>query len=296
MEKKAKYIGVDVGGNKILLQAFDEKLKVTCEEKRATDVRRGEKGFTNELFSVIDSFFHKGIKGIGVGVPGIVDIHKGTLIKAPHLPTGRNFPLRDLLKKRYKVPVYVDNDVNAFLVAEKARPELRRYPNLVAVMVGTGVGGAIATNGELVYGKNGYAGEVGHMVISKNTELKSLEQNTSGHFIGAIAKSLGYPGVDARSLEELMKKKSPAGKKILDSMVESLGIGLSNLNLILNPDAFILGGSVYHIFLSAHKKTLADIVKKHSLDGICPPLIEADQKPSVARGVVLALLEQKGKK
>jgi len=280
-----------VGGTKILAQAFDEKLKVVDEAKRPTKIGRGEKGFLEELYAIIDSFFHKGIKGIGVAVPGIVDIHKGLLIKAPHLPTGRNFPLRELLKKRYKVPVQVDNDVNAFLMAEKERPELRKYPNLVAVMVGTGVGGAIASKGELLYGKNGYAGEVGHMIISKNTDLKSLEENTSGHFIGAIAKGLGYSGVDARSLEELLKKKSPAGRKILDSMVQSLGIGLSNLNLILNPDAFILGGSIYRVFLSREKKKLMEIIKKHSLDGTSPPLIDANPKSTVAKGVVMPLLK-----
>lgn len=280
-----------MGGTKILAQAFDEKLKVVDEAKRPTKIGRGEKGFLEELYAIIDSFFHKGIKGIGVAVPGIVDIHKGLLIKAPHLPTGRNFPLRELLKKRYKVPVQVDNDVNAFLMAEKERPELRKYPNLVAVMVGTGVGGAIASKGELLYGKNGYAGEVGHMIISKNTDLKSLEENTSGHFIGAIAKGLGYSGVDARSLEELLKKKSPAGRKILDSMVQSLGIGLSNLNLILNPDAFILGGSIYRVFLSREKKKLMEIIKKHSLDGTSPPLIDANPKSTVAKGVVMPLLK-----
>ncbi len=227
-------------------------------------------------------------------MPGIVDSHKGTLVKAPHLPTGKHFPLRDLLKKHYKVPVCVDNDVNAFLVAEKAGQELKKYPNLVAVMVGTGVGGAIAVNGELVYGKNGFAGEVGHMIISKNAELKSFEENTSGHFISAIAKGLGHTGIDARKLEELLKKNSPTGKKILNSMVESLGIGLSNLNLILNPDAFILGGSVYHIFLKREKKKLMGIIAKHSLDGKSPPLIDASPKSTVAKGVVILLKNSPG--
>jgi len=291
MEKKAKYIGVDVGGTKILAQAFDEKLKVVDEAKRPTKIGRGEKGFLEELYAVIDSFFHKGIKGIGVAVPGIVDIHKGTLIKAPHLPTGRNFPLVELLRKRYKVPVCIDNDVNAFLAAEKERPELRKYPNLVAVMVGTGVGGAIASKGELLYGKNGYAGEVGHMVISKNTDLKSLEQNTSGHFIPAIAKGMGYADVNALSLEKLRDGKKPAGRKIIGAMAEALGIGLSNLNLILNPDAFILGGSIYRVFLSREKKKLAEIIKKHSLGGTCPPLVDASPKSTVAKGMVLELIQ-----
>ncbi|MBN1258775.1 ROK family protein [Candidatus Peregrinibacteria bacterium] len=290
MGKKVKFIGVDVGGNKILAQAFDENLKMIGEEKRATNVRQGKKGFLEELFAVIDLFFHKGVKGIGIGMPGIVDIRKGVLVKAPHLPVGRNFPLRELLKKHYKTPIRVDNDVNAFLLAEKERPELKKYKNLVAVMVGTGVGGAITINGELVYGKNGYAGEVGHMVINKGARLKSFEQNTSGHFIREVAKSLGYPNVNSETLEKMRDEGMPAARNIIRSMAESFGTGLSNLNLILNPDAFVLGGSVYHIFFAREKKKITEIIKKHSLDGTCPPLIQAGPEPSVAKGVVMGLL------
>jgi glucokinase len=289
-KKQSKIIGVDVGGTKILLQTFDEKLNLIDETKVRTMTRKGKKGFTDQLYELIDWFFHKDIKGIGIAVPGIVDINKGLLVKAPHLPTGKSFPLKRLIESRYKVPVFVDNDVTAFLVAEKETSKLRKYKNIIAVMVGTGLGGAIAANGRIVYGENGYAGEVGHIITNSDGKLKTLEQNTSGSYIPRIAKELEIKKkISARDLEE----NTPESQKIKKHLVDQLGIGLSNLNLIFNPDVFVLGGSIYRLFISDKKKKLKAIIKIHSLDGSSPGLIDAGQKTSVAKGMAMEILNKK---
>lgn len=285
-----KIIGIDVGGTKILLQTFDEKLNLIDQIKIRTETKKGQKGFINQLYGLIDDYFDKNVVGIGIAVPGIVDINKGLLVKAPHLPTNKNFPLIKLIKSRYKVPVVIDNDVTAFLIAEKETVKLKKYKNVIAVMLGTGLGGAIISNGEIVYGKNGYAGEIGHIVINSDGQLKSLEQNTSGSFVPKIAKQLGIKKkIEARDLD----KQIPETKKIKDHILKSFGLGLANLNLIFNPDVFVLGGSIYQLFLSNKKNNLRTIIKKHSLDGSSPLLIDAGKNISVPKGMALKILNKK---
>jgi len=260
IQKKPYIIGIDVGGTKILLQVFDKKMRLMSEERVKTQVKKGEKGFLDQLTQLTRKHFKRGIKGIGIAVPGIVNRQKGTLVKAPHLPTKKDFPIKQLMEKEFKVPVLVDNDINAFLVAEKDRPGLKKYKNIVAVMVGTGVGGAIMVDGNLLYGASGYAGEVGHMVINQSAKRKTLEEAIGGYNL----------------------KKGDHGK-----LLESLGVGLSNLNHIFDPEAFILGGSVYHNVLSKNKKKLERVVISKSLDKKSPKIMDAGKKTSVALGAAL---------
>ncbi len=265
MQNKIKYIGIDIGGTKILIQAFSKKLELINEKMIRTDVRHGKKGFLEQIYSLIDEYFGHSVKGIGVAVPGIVNQKTGVLVNAPHIPSGKDLRLRLLLEKRYKTTVHVDNDINAFLAAEYQNPRLNRYKNVLAVMVGTGFGGSAIVNGKMMYGANGYAGEFGHIVINKSAKiLKTLEQNTSGYY----------------------KKKYP---KLTNELVENLGIGLTNLNLIFNPDAIVLGGSVYLNHVSRNKKKLERVITKHSLAKQSPKLFDAGSQTSVARGVVLLM-------
>jgi len=261
---KVKYLGIDVGGTKILIQAFDKKLCVLDEKLVKTNITNGQRGFLEQLYGLIDGFFSKSVKGIGVAVPGIVDQPKGVLVHAPHIPSGKNLKLKSLLEKRYKVQAHADNDINAFLAAEYLNPKVNQYKHVLGVMVGTGVGGAIILNGEIYYGRNGYAGEFGHMVLNLDEKLSTLEHLTGGFY----------------------KQKHPT---LNASLVKHLGIGLSNLNLIFNPEAIVLGGSVYHNHLAHKKGQLEKIILQYSLSKKAPKLIDANSTTSVAKGAVILM-------
>jgi len=274
-KKRAEVIGVDVGGTKILLQTFDKKLQVVDELKIETETKKDEKAFTEQLVSLIEVYMTRHIKAIGVAVPGIVHREKGVLARAPHLPTKNDYPLKKILEDKFRKPVTVDNDINAFLWAEKERPPLKAIQNMVAVMVGTGLGGAILNDGKLVYGASGYAGEVGHMVIRQDGPLNTLEQNTSGIHVPKIAKQVGAKTADA---------DDPRVKKYI---LEQLGIGLANLHLIFNPEVIVLGGSVYRYHLAKDKKKLERMIAARSLDKKAPKLVDAGKNTSVALGIAM---------
>jgi glucokinase len=188
----------------------------------------------------------------------------------------------------------VDHDINAFLAAESRIPALRKHKNLLAVMVGTGLGGAALVDGKLFYGESGFAGEFGHMVIDEKGALKTLEQKTSGHFLPLIAKGLGLPQPSRWKgdfLAERLAQKDKNALLLQKSLTENLGIGLANLNLIFNPDAIVLGGSVYHKFLSNQKPALRKAIARHSLSGHAPLLIDAHEINGVAKGAVMLLIQ-----
>ena len=280
--KKAKSIGVDVGGTKILLQTFNKKGEDMEEEKCKTNTS-SESNFVDDLIILIERYFHRGIESIGIALPGIVDQKKGVLVQAPHLPV-KNLELQSILQERFRRPIILENDINAFLYAQSHKKELRHIKNMVGVMVGTGVGGAIMTNGELYRGQKGFAGEIGHTLINAEGNLKTLEQNVAGSSISKIAKELG---IKARFSSKNLNDESVDAKIIKKYLVEQLGIGLANLSLIFDPEAIILGGSIYKLFLKKEKKALEKIIKKHSLNKTSPQLIDADEKYSVALGIAL---------
>lgn len=296
--EKPTYIGIDVGGTKILLETFDTSFQLISSKKVKTQIRKGKKGFLDQLYQLIDEFFGKSVKGIGIAVPGIVDREKGTLIHAPHLPTGKDLKLSSLLKKRYKTTVHLDNDINAFLRAEYETVRLKKYQNVLAVMIGTGLGGAAIVKGEILTGQNGYAGEFGHMIINQSGPLNTFEENTSGFYLPKIARELKINKLklkakDWKEMGVLLKSGNRYAKKIQKHIIEELGIGLSNLNLIFNPEVIVLGGSVYIYCLADIKKRLGAIIKKHSLSHQSPKLINASSKTSVAKGSVLLLNNKK---
>ncbi len=268
-------MGVDVGGTKILVQTFDKKMELVDETKVPTQTKKGQKGFVDQLMELIHDHMHRGIKTIGIALPGIVNLEKGTLVKAPHLPTKNNLPLKKMIEGRFRKEVYIDNDINAFLWAEKERAKLQKYQNIVAVMVGTGVGGAILNEGLLIYGAQGYAGEVGHMIVRQAGKLKTLEENTAGSYIGKIAKELKAKGKEAQD------------PKVRKHILEYLGVGLANLNLIFNPEVIVLGGSVYRHFLAGDKKKLEKVIASKSLDKKGPKIMDAGKDTSVALGIAM---------
>lgn len=261
--KNKKWIGIDVGGTKILLQVFDAKGKALITVRQATIATKGKQAFLNQLYTLIDAQMDNDIKGIGIGLPGIVDIHKGILVQAPHLPTGKNLPLRALLLARYKIPVHIDNDINAFLTAEASQTRLAKYRDVIAIMIGTGVGGAALVNGQLLYGKNGFAGEIGHIITQAGHTKDTLEKQLGGAY--------------------------QKGKIDYKKAAHALAVGLSNLNLIFNPAAIVLGGSVYTHHLSRYKKSITAFIRSRSLDGTSPQLMDAKKSTSVPRGAVMLL-------
>lgn len=191
--------------------------------------------------------------GVGLGLAGIVDAEKGMLRQSPYLGW-RDLPLRQLLRARVRVPVYVDNDVNTLTLAEKWFGAGQGLDHFLTVTVGRGVGLGIVVNGQFYRGASGGAGEFGHMVMDPEGPVCACGKR------GCLEAFVGDPGLlymaaqaarrgdlveapaSVLELVALAESGNLAARAILARAGEILGRGLANLINVFDPQRIIVGG------------------------------------------------------
>lgn len=217
------YMGIDVGASKVgvvLLKGL-KRQRVTPHTRNGIGVKYWEMPTASNLahwkrdmerpIGRVRETAGGNLAGIGVGVAGVVDVKKGKVIKSPNIPFLNGFDAARFFVK-FADKVRVDNDARCFLRAEAAWGAAKGKRDAVALAVGTGVGGAVMTNGEIIYGKGGSAGEFGHMVIENG---KTLEESANAR----ACKSSSYCNT-------------------------VLGYAVANLINALNPEIVVLGGGI----------------------------------------------------
>lgn len=215
-----KYIiGIDIGGSKII-GALVNGGRVFYKIKIPTPKNKNE--FLEKLETIIEQLIkkaggRKNIRGIGLGIGGALDLKKGIILSWSNIKFLDGFNIKNWLTKKFKYEVKIDNDARCFTRAEYLFGAGRGYENLVGITMGTGVGGGIIINGKMVYGANGSAGEIGHMIINNG---KDLEEATVKQM-----RKYKFSKMAARKFEK------------------NLGIGIANIINILDPDAIIIGGA-----------------------------------------------------
>ena len=205
--------------------------------------------------------------GIGVGLPGSVDAGLGIILaKTPNLPRWQGFPIKQLLESEFNLPTWVENDANLAALGEKWWGNGRPYDNLVCYTIGTGIGGGIIINGQIYNGSFYYAGEVGHIIVDINGppckcgSYGCLEVMTAGPAIvrrtrKAIRKtqaptlirklSRGDPdNITAKIVFDAAKRGDKLALNIVSETAYYLGVGISQVVNLLDPQAIIIGGRI----------------------------------------------------
>ncbi|HEU5343610.1 MAG TPA: ROK family protein [Ktedonobacterales bacterium] len=271
----ARYaVGVDVGGTKIYAGVIElESGKVVGSQRKRTHPERGLDFFVKRLTDVITSALDaadlpKGAAplGIGVGIAGQVDRESGVLLTGPNLGQGLdNLPIRDLLQKQFKLPVYLGNDVEVATYGEHHYGAGRDCDDFVCIFVGTGIGAGIIQNGVMRRGVTGTAGEIGHTVVQYDGRLCGcggrghLEAYASRTAITRVLLAELGRGRESK-LRELLAPKDIAIRSkliarcieegdqlVIETVIEAadyLGAGISSLATFYNPDRIILGGGL----------------------------------------------------
>ncbi|MCR4342705.1 MAG: ROK family protein [Patescibacteria group bacterium] len=234
-------LGVDIGATKTNVVLFDKNEKKVVWSNTVPTDKTNKQNFLKNLFNLIElsKKEHK-FSSIGVAVAAIVDVKTGKIIKSPNIVKiidGLN--LASLLQNKFKVPVKVQNDADCFSVAESKVGTGKKYENFVGVTLGSGIGCGIIINGEIYNGKIGEsAGECGHMIIDSKSKNGSFEDLASGKFIKRVyGKSGEVLFFDA-------KNGKAGAMKVCREFGENLGIGLSNIINMMNPEAIIIGGGI----------------------------------------------------
>lgn len=257
--------GVDIGGTTVKIGLFDTE--GTILEKWEIPTRTEDAGsqiLPDVAASLQAKLEEKGISkdevaGVGVGVPGPVD-KDGIIHEAVNLGWGV-FSIRDTLQELCGLPVRAGNDANVAALGEMWKGGGQGYRNLVLVTLGTGVGGGIIINGEMLSGATGAGGEIGHIHIQDGEpdacgcgNHGCLEQYASATGIVRLANRkldatkedsvLRYKNISAKSVFDAVKAGDKVAIEIAEEFGAYLGKGLAAIAGVVNPEAFVIGGGV----------------------------------------------------
>jgi glucokinase len=268
-------VGVDIGGTNIVVGVIAvDGGEPVARRTLATEAARGSEFVVGKVAAMLEEVIaetvstHGGtradVAGVGIGSPGPINRERGMVINTPNLGW-TNLPLRDLISQAVDLPATLDNDANCATYGEWWLGAGQGVSNLVGVTLGTGIGGGIVLNGEIVHGASDAAGEIGHMTIEftgrKCTcgNYGCLEAYCSGPNIAARAREgleAGYESVltqlvdgqldsiTAATVYEAAVLNDPYANEVMAETAKILGAGVANMINVLNPQAVVIAGGV----------------------------------------------------
>jgi glucokinase len=290
---KEYYVGVDLGGTKILAAAFTPGLKCLGKSKRRTKAERGPQAVVDRIarcvVDVVDEcdLDLKLCRGVGLGAPGAVDFDAGRVIFAPNLEW-TDLPLKRELEKRLNVPVFLDNDCNVCTLGVYEQELGGKPASLVGMFIGTGIGGGLVLGGQPWLGASHTAAEIGHMVVqvdgpkcgcgrrgclealaSRTAMLKRIQSAVKD---GEKTALLDIVGDDLSKLKSShLRKAVQQGDKLVTRTIEDaarhIGIGAANLINVLNPECVVVGGGVINALQEEMFDAIVAAAKEYTFPG-----------------------------
>ena len=257
-------IGVDLGGTKLLAGVVGADLVVRHRAVRPTPAE-GAIELLAEVVSELADAADGDVAAVGIGMPSLVDSARNEVVWTNHLALAMT-PVRDLISERLGLPVAIDNDGNAALLAEHRFGAARGAEHALMLTLGTGIGGAILVDGEIVRGAHGGAGEFGHMIV--DPDGPECPGNCPGRgCLEALASGTALARLGERAAleapESALGRQLAEGRPITGALVTELahdgdgfalealavvgywlGLGLSGLANIFDPDVIVIGGGV----------------------------------------------------
>jgi len=258
-------VGVDIGGTKVAV-AGKQGPELGDSLLRPTRLQ-GASELIDQLVEMVQDAHVDDLRGVGVGVPSVVEFETGRVISSVNIPLAE-VPLREVLGDRLGVPVFVDNDATVAALAEAHDEQLHPVADdLVMITVGTGVGGGLVLGGRIYRGATGGAGELGHTIVgldlagsvprpTRFPQTGSLEFVASGHALDRLARQAAglHPESQLARLQQEDKpvlgadavraahEGDPAAHRIVEIWGERVGIGVANAINVFDPQEVVIGG------------------------------------------------------
>lgn len=265
-ENNEFYVGIDIGGTKILSILTDRNGSILERIKISTPKNSLLGNFINEISLLIKNISAKvnnKISAVGLAVAGTVNTETGEVISTPNINLSKT-NLKKILEKKLKLRFFVGNDANLGLLGEHWLGVAKGYKNIVGIFIGTGIGGGAIIDGKLLTGTNGAALEVGHIIIEENGPKCSCGNRGCLEALAgrwAIEKKIKNEIKKGKStiLEKYIKKKKKIKSKLLRKALESndklvkniikdvskkIGIACISIRHIFDPEIIVLGGGV----------------------------------------------------
>ncbi|WNS78786.1 ROK family glucokinase [Domibacillus sp. DTU_2020_1001157_1_SI_ALB_TIR_016] len=291
-------VGVDLGGTTIKIAFISQHGEIIYKWEIPTNTKEKGQHIPTDIAKSIDQTLNKlnqnksKLIGIGIGAPGPVNFRNGSIDVAVNLGW-KNFHLKDLLEMETSLPVVVENDANAAAIGEMWKGAGEGAKDLLCITLGTGVGGGIISNGEIVHGINGAGGEIGHITsvaeggapcncgkkgcletIASATGIVRLAiQELSSTSIPSVLREVynEHQTLSSKQVIEAVSQDDEIAKKVMENVTFHLGIALANLANGLNPEKIVIGGGVSkagNILLDPLKKHFAHFAFPRALQGV----------------------------
>ena len=285
----AKRIGIDVGGTNVKIALVDDNGKIIYSNSVPTYAKMGYEYTVNNIKQAIRDLMKEtntttsDIEGIGFDFPGQVDCKTGVVKLAPNIPGWVNVPIARMIEDEFHIPTRIDNDVRCAALGELKFGAGRGCENFICITVGTGIGSGIVINGKVVRGATNAAGELGHIKLQMNGgpicgcgDTGCLEAFASGPAIVAMAQDYIKGGKSTKFREmaaaeggeitpymvaKAAEEGDPVAKRIFEIVGEYIGIGLTSVINLLNPERVIIGGGVAEsgeLLLAPIRKTIKE--------------------------------------
>ncbi len=261
-------IGIDIGGTGTKFGIVDRDGNVLFSSEISTKKHATVESFIDDLYTALSELIERAggrgrIKGIGVGAPN-GNFYTGTIEYAPNLPWKGIIPLAELLETKFKLPVTLTNDANAAAIGEMMYGAAKGMKDFIMITLGTGVGSGIVANGQLIYGHDGFAGELGHTIVipdgrfhkgtGKKGPLEAYASATGVRLtaIELLAKSTepsllrGVPEeqLDSKSVYDAAVQGDKIALEIFEYTGKILGLALANAIMFSSPEAIVLFGGL----------------------------------------------------
>jgi glucokinase len=282
-------IGVDLGGTNLRIAAVDQQGKLLEKIVLDTKVTLGRDHVVSDMCAAIEEMSAKirgagSLLGIGIGVPGIIDMETGMVRESPNLPDWADYPARPEIEKRLGTRVILENDANAAALGEKWLGAAREFDDMGMLTLGTGVGGGLVLGGRIWRGMNGMANEFGHITVepagarcgcgnrgcleayaSATAVVRMAHEAIAGGNAPGLARAAQKNGdFSAEVIHSLATRGDEQAEQIFQTVGRMLGIALSDLVNALNLPIYVVGGGVSgawevfspYIFEELHQRSM----------------------------------------
>ncbi|CAL1516913.1 ROK family protein [Chitinophaga sp. MM2321] len=262
-------VGIDIGGTNTKFGIVDRRGNILCDGRMLTNKYEDVTCFLDELHQRLSVLIEEvggieNIKGIGVGAPN-GNFYNGNIEYAPNLRWKGVIPLAELLEKKFGLPAVLTNDANAAALGELIYGAARGMKDFIVITLGTGVGSGIVANGQLIYGHDGFAGELGHCIVIPGGRYHagtgahgSLEAYASATGVTNSALELlatrpdeksmlrDHPKeeIDSKLIYEAAMKGDPLAMEVYEFTGKILGEALANFVMFSSPEAIVLFGGL----------------------------------------------------
>ncbi len=270
-------VGIDVGGTNVKLGLVNSSGRIISRTYFPT------KSYIRSRNKLIDAIAQavlrllraarvpqSSVLGIGLGLPGLIDPQRGFVNFLPNIPGWKNVPLKKMLEKKLRLPVFIDNDAKIVALAEWKFGSGRGFDHLVCLTLGTGVGSGLILDGRLYRGADNTAGELGHLPLNEKGAacncggVACLERTIGNRYLVQRSRKIFGKGLEPQAVGKLAKRGDARALRFWKETAEHLGNALAGVVNLLNPQCIVVGGGVANNFRFM-RKTLIEVLRRRAL-------------------------------